>query len=340
MFNWQSLLPYSETNTPFVLVTIGAVTGSSPRETGAKMLITDTDVLGTIGGGNIEYFAIEKAKTILNTGMDNTLEEHKTPLTPKFDQCCGGLVQIIFEKVNPKTSLWFREFVETVCKNHQAWLITDIRQKQRFIETVIETEPSKQNPNSAWLTKQSTLIEPILNTALPIYLFGTGHVGKAIIRQLQHLDVEITAVDSRQDQIPNDIQPNVRIILSDDWPSFVKNAPSNAYFLVLTHSHKLDYQIAEAILKRNSHHYFGLIGSKTKKIRFQRQLTSSGMSESKLESMTCPIGLPEIKGKTPEVIAASVIAQILQVQSLYLTTYLTQKNNPNPIQETRRIHHV
>jgi len=337
VLNWQALLSYSETNTPFVLVTVGKVKGSSPRETGAKMLITNKGVvLGTIGGGNLEYFAIEKAKTLLINGTDNTLEQHKTPLIPKFDQCCGGLVQIIFEKVNPKTSLWFREFVETVCKNHQAWLITDVQQNQRFIQTGLETEPSKQNPHSAWLTAQSILIEPLQNNALPVYLFGTGHVGKAIIRQLQHLDVEITAVDSRQDQIPNDTHPNVKIIHSDDWQSVVKNAPNNAYFLVLTHSHKLDYQIAESILKRNSHHFFGLIGSKTKKVRFERQLIASGVSASQLKTMTCPIGLPEIQGKTPEIIAASVIAQILQVQS----ARSTNQTFSNPTQETRRIQHV
>lgn len=338
MFNWQSLLPYSETNTPFVLVTVGAVKGSSPRETGAKMLITEKDVLGTIGGGNLEYFAIEKAQTLLQTGLDNTLEEHKTPLTPQFDQCCGGLVQIIFEKVNPVTSLWFGRFVEAVCHNQQAWLMTDIQQNQRFIKTDLETKLSNPNPNSnsAWLTKQSILIEPLQNSALPVYLFGTGHVGKAIIRQLHHLNVDITAVDSRPDQIPNDKQPNVNIMHSNDWQSVVKNAPNNAYFLVLTHSHQLDYQIAEAILRRNSHHYFGLIGSKTKKIRFERQLIASGVSASQLTTMTCPIGLPDIKGKTPEVIAASVIAQILQIQS----ARLINQTAPHLSQETRRIQHV
>lgn len=315
MLNWQILSQQYQTNTPFVLITVGKVQGSSPRETGAKMLVKEQQILGTIGGGNLEFFAIQHAQQLLKNAADNTISEHKTPLTPQYDQCCGGVVQLIFEKVNPKTSSWLLELYQQITNNEQAFLclITDLKKNQRYIEVYPNQQSTDSSQAAPWLNKQNNLIEPITHTALPIIIFGIGHVGKALINLLQHLDVSINAIDSRADQLPKIDIHNVTIIHTEDWQTMVKQAPENAYFLVLTHSHKLDYQISEAILKKDQFHYFGLIGSKTKKIRFERQMLLNGIQPNQLTNMTCPIGLPSIQGKTPEIIAASVMAQILEI---------------------------
>lgn len=336
MLNWKVISEQYQTDTSFVLVTVAKVQGSSPRETGAKMLVNKHKTLGTIGGGNLEFFAIQQAKEILNCSEDNSMTEHKTPLIPQYDQCCGGLVQLIFEKVNPKTSHWLHELHNLVSKNQQAWLITNIKEKQRFIQTSLETEPTNSPQNTPWLTKQSILIEPVHNTALPIIIFGTGHVGKALINQLQHLNVHITAVDSRAEQLPKTSGNNIMSIHTENWQNIVTKAPNNAYFLVLTHSHKLDYQITEEILQKEHFDYCGLIGSKTKKIRFERQLLSTGISQLQLNKMTCPIGLPSIQGKTPEIIAASVVAQILEIS----TQQQTQSQPFSTTNQLPRTHHV
>ncbi|GAB6070606.1 xanthine dehydrogenase accessory protein XdhC [Thiomicrorhabdus hydrogeniphila] len=335
MFNLESLANLAETKEPFVLVTVGKVQGSSPREMGAKMMVTQSQIIGTIGGGNLEFFAIKQAKEHLSQSIENQITEYTTPLTPQYDQCCGGVVQLLFEKVNPQTSGWLKNLKKYLFQNqnYQAWLITDLQQNIRYIHTDKKAQQSTDKIH--WLPKKNQLVEPIHNASLPVYIFGTGHVGKAIVNQLQHLNVNITCIDSRLEQQPVNNASNVHSVHTTNWQTYVSEAPNNAYFLVLTHSHKLDYEITEAILKRNNHTYFGLIGSKTKKIRFQRQLKASGITDTQLNSLTCPIGLPSIQGKTPEIIAVSVVAQILQIQSM-----ANINNQPTDLSTTKRNHYV
>ena len=87
----------------------------------------------------------------------------------------------------------------------------------------------------------------------------------------------------------------------------------SAFYLVLTHQHDLDMRITEAVLKRGDFGYLGLIGSRTKKQRFIRRFQQRGIAADRIERLTCPIGVPGIAGKEPEVIAAAVVAQLLQV---------------------------
>ena len=91
-------------------------------------------------------------------------------------------------------------------------------------------------------------------------------------------------------------------------------APAGAYFLVMTHSHALDQSLAEAILARGDFAYFGLIGSATKRRQFERRMAARGVSAERLAGMTCPIGIPGIKGKEPATIAVAVAAQLLEVR--------------------------
>jgi xanthine dehydrogenase accessory factor len=83
----------------------------------------------------------------------------------------------------------------------------------------------------------------------------------------------------------------------------------------LTHSHALDLAITEAILKRGDFAYLGLIGSKTKRARFLHRFEARGIAPEVLARLTCPIGLPGIEGKEPEVIAVAVVAQLLALSS-------------------------
>ena len=92
-----------------------------------------------------------------------------------------------------------------------------------------------------------------------------------------------------------------------------RSAPAGAFYLVLTHPHDLDLRSSEAILRRGDSAYFGLIGSKTKRQRFIHRFEQRGIEGEAIARMTCPIGVPGIDGKEPEVIAASVVAQLLGV---------------------------
>ena len=146
-------------------------------------------------------------------------------------------------------------------------------------------------------------------------LFGAGHVGKALVRMLGELPCRVTWVDSRAEQFPRDVAPNVTIECTEAPHYAVDRAPSRAAFLVMTHSHALDLTLCEKILRRDDFSYFGLIGSATKRAKFTRRFKARGLSDDVIERMVCPIGLPELSGKHPGEIAVAVAAQLLMLRA-------------------------
>ncbi len=153
-----------------------------------------------------------------------------------------------------------------------------------------------------------------------LLLFGAGHVGRAIVRALSPLNVVIDWIDERDEEFPLNFQEHggpwpehIRKVCVDAVEAEVGSAPAGACYLVLTHQHDIDLRISEAIMNRGNFAYFGLIGSKTKRQRFIHRFEQRGIAPEVIERMTCPIGVPGIAGKEPEVIAAAVVAQLLQV---------------------------
>ena len=145
-----------------------------------------------------------------------------------------------------------------------------------------------------------------------LQLYGAGHVGRAIVHLLEGIACRVQWIDEREDQFPADVSPpHIERVCVEPVHAEVDLAPPGACYLVLTHSHDLDLAITEAILKRGDFAYLGLIGSSTKRARFLRRLEARGIAPDTLARLTCPIGLPGIAGKEPEVIAVSVVAQLL-----------------------------
>ena len=149
-----------------------------------------------------------------------------------------------------------------------------------------------------------------------LQLHGAGHVGRAIASLLAGVDCKVWWIDEREDQFPSTaLPPHIEKVCVEPVDAEVGAAPAGAFYLVLTHSHDLDLHIAEAILKRNDFGYFGLIGSMTKRARFLHRFKQRGIAPEAIARMTCPIGVPGITGKEPEVIAIAVVAQLLQASS-------------------------
>ena len=114
-----------------------------------------------------------------------------------------------------------------------------------------------------------------LETDFQLYLFGAGHVGRALVNTLRDLPIRISWVDSRDNQFPTDNPDNVDCVCSDIPLAEVDAAPAGAYFLVMTHDHALDQSLAEQILKRDDFTYFGLIGSASKRRMFKNLLAKT-----------------------------------------------------------------
>jgi xanthine dehydrogenase accessory factor len=146
-----------------------------------------------------------------------------------------------------------------------------------------------------------------------LQLYGAGHVGRAIVALLAGIDCRVQWIDERDSEFPpQPLPPHIERLCVEPVEAEVAQAPPGAHYLVLTHSHDLDLRITEAILRRGDFAYLGLIGSRTKRSRFMHRFEERGVPAAALARLTCPIGVPGIAGKEPEVIAVAVVAQLLQ----------------------------
>jgi xanthine dehydrogenase accessory factor len=145
-----------------------------------------------------------------------------------------------------------------------------------------------------------------------LQLYGAGHVGRAIVRLLAVLPCSVQWIDEREAEFPAaPLPPHIERICVDAVQAEVAVAPPGACYLVLTHSHDLDLAVTQAVLQRGDFGYLGVIGSQTKRRSFEHRLRQRGCGDELLARLTCPIGLPGITGKEPEVIALAVVAQLL-----------------------------
>jgi xanthine dehydrogenase accessory factor len=156
-----------------------------------------------------------------------------------------------------------------------------------------------------------------------IVLFGAGHVGHALVTLLGSLPCVVQWVDERDELFPDETPPNVQIEATDTPDVIVDNAPAGAYFLVMTHNHALDFSLAARIMRRRDFTYFGMIGSKTKRVKFERRLLERGVDLDRLAEMTCPIGVGGIVDKAPSAIAVAVCAELLQIRSRQIAAQAT-----------------
>lgn len=235
-------------STPAVIITVVEERGSTPRNAGAKMLVSEAQRFDTIGGGHLEYKAIKIARQILAEKQTQPRLE-RFSLGASLGQCCGGATTLLFE--------------------------------------------------------------PMATSTVQITLFGAGHVGKALIPVLASLPCKIRWIDAREEEFPELIPDGVEKVVNEFPVDEVENQPADSYFIVMTHNHQLDQELTEAILTRNDFKYFGLIGSNTKRNKFIHRLQAKGFSSEQIDRMTCPMGIPEIKGKLPAEIAVSVAGEVI-----------------------------
>ncbi len=257
---------------PVALVTVHQVQGSGPREVGAWMAVTPEEVINTIGGGHLEFQAIEQARALLLTPP---LDDQQTQplivryaLGPSLGQCCGGVVHLRFQKA-------------------------------------VADDP---------------VVAPLLRpSGKPLALFGGGHVGRAIVQAMAPLPFQVRWIDSRDEIFPAAWPPNTQVEHSDPVHDAVADLTPGSLVLIMSFSHAEDLDIVAACLRRLRQRddlpYVGLIGSATKWATFRHRLAERGFADAELARITCPIGIPGIEGKEPEVIAVAVAAQLLMVRS-------------------------
>lgn len=292
------------------LLSVVGAAGSVPRETGARIVLQpDGGFYGTIGGGRLEYEAIAAARVSLAAGRGAAILRD-WPLGPNLGQCCGGAVKTLtetFDAIDLPVVLRLEEAEKAGAFVADSRVDADGRIARRVAGAGRQADYSSRafDPNSF----QEHFGEP----TTPVVLFGAGHVGRAVVLALAPLSFSVRWIDGRADQFPQYLPQNVVTVRSDAVGRELAEAPRDAMIVVMTHSHPLDFDITLAALRRRSFDFVGLIGSETKRARFASFARQMGLPEGDLDRLVCPIGITEIKGKEPAVIAAALAAQLLIV---------------------------
>ena len=345
---WVSQLRSALENSPCVLVTLRQHKGSAPRESGARMIITDREVHGSIGGGNLEFQAIETAREMLSNHRHpgNASSVIRDPpasakprvepygLGPALNQCCGGSVELLFETMASPAPDWLDALEAAAARGDRSVLLTavDAAEPRHIVVHSVGRQsvvPEELHPEVLRMLSgespepiavgtaegQQWWLTPVVGNRRKVFLFGAGHVGKAVVRALADLPFAVEWIDSREAEYPGEIPANAQVIVTEDPVAEVSRAPAGTTFIVMTHSHDLDEEVCHAILDRGDFEFLGLIGSISKRRRFEHRLSKRGIDEAALERMICPIGLPAIVGKEPATIALSLAAQLMSRES-------------------------
>ena len=306
MSTWPTIERFIGAHGAAALVTLAQAQGSSPREVGARMVVApDGKFTGTIGGGALEWGALAEAQALLahDGAMVTKLDK---ALGPDLGQCCGGRVLLTIEKFGATD----RDAVATLARAEGEGVLTTIAAVGSDGRLVRRAAEAAEGP--AYETRaDGSVRERFGEEPTAFYLFGAGHVGRALTVALAPLPFAITWIDTRPGAIPEQFPVNVTAITQGDPAALLARAPDGAFIAVMTHSHALDLDLVIAALGADRFPYVGLIGSDTKRARFTSAMRKMGMVDATVDRLICPIGLTTIQDKAPAAIAASVAAQVL-----------------------------
>jgi len=323
-----------------VLVTVAGIRGSAPREVGAKMIVTESETIGTIGGGQLEYKCTQIACRSMRDGEDGS-QLRKFTLGANCGQCCGGIVEVLFESFFADQPAWLDELQKAHQRREPLVMVTlpeHSHQNGKYLIAAngdcrfptgitadgnLRREAVRILKHSAGAQRvrinmkenkdEDVLFEPVVSSDLNIAVFGAGHVGAATVNTLASLECNIRWIDSRRSIFPEHIPGNVQKIESERPELEVAAMPAGTYYLVMTHSHPMDQEIVQQVLGRDDFGYCGLIGSISKRRRFEKRFLKLGMAQSRIDRLTCPIGIDGIDGKKPAEIAIAVGAELLRL---------------------------
>lgn len=244
-----------------VIVEVTVAKGSTPRDEGTFMLVAPTEIHGTVGGGQLEYDAIENARKMLaDAGGEARLD---IPLGPEIGQCCGGRVELTFT-------------------------FADAQAREALEARLAEEERRKPQ----------------------VWVFGAGHVGRALADALTMLPLNIFVVEARQSEL-DQLTSEVHHRLAALPEALVADIPPGSAVVIVTHDHALDFLIGQEALARTDLAYVGMVGSTSKRASFLHHLERQGIDRSAADRLVLPIGGTAVDDKRPEVIAAMTASEVL-----------------------------
>ena len=299
MFDLHALTEAVRLHGRVARVVIAHHDGSAPRDTGTAMLVwgdaRSGGQSGTIGGGALEHQATQAARS-----QTKTITASRIALGPSLGQCCGGAVTLVTDVYDAANLPQGPIVARSLDGSPMPLAVKRLLANARAQGTVPQTQ-----------LLQNWLIEPVTAPTRRLWLWGAGHVGRALAQVMAPLpELHITWIDIAADRFPTTIPDGVTALPAPDPAAAIALAPQDAEHLIVTFSHILDLELCHRLLNHGFSRC-GLIGSATKWARFRNRLTDLGHDAQSIARITCPIGDPGL-GKHPQAIALGVAAEFLR----------------------------
>ncbi len=289
--------------------------GSMPRHEGARMLaLADGSYLGTVGGGNIEFIAQRRTRELLAAASAG----EKTPASlewmthEKNAMACGGDALLAVRLLGAADAAWLDDLAAAVAAGEAAWLVEDWSDPTAPVVAIARDGDGCDVPT--WDEARALYTEPV--GAEPVcYVFGGGHVGRALVPVLASVGFIVDVIDDREGVCDSANFPQARRVTcgSFDDPALYEAITPRDYVVVLTHGHLGDAAALEGALPRHPA-YVGCIGSRRKAGFVRDLLREHGIAPELAESVHLPIG-EDILAVTPAEIAVSIAAQIIRCRA-------------------------
>ncbi len=280
-----------------VRASLVGVRGSAPREAGAMMLITESDIWQTIGGGSLEFEVMATARAMLAAPAGSWQRQVvSAALGPDMGQCCGGHVKVLLERFGAA----------------EAATLAALDGCRRLAHPLAGTAAPIDAGDAAigLSSDRSVFVAPVMPPGRPLFLYGAGHIGRALAPHLLALQLDLHWVDIEEGRFPATMPDGATRVVASDPSVIAMHAPAEALHIVITHNHALDEAICHRILAGPGFARLGLIGSATKAARFRSRLAKAGIAPDLLDRLVCPVGLPAITGKHPARVALSIAAGV------------------------------
>ena len=341
----QSICHRVEEGENLVLATVIGHSGSTPRSVGTKMVVRpDGAIIGTIGGGLVEFHAQKLAREVFKTGkaLTETVDFTGADAAATDQMICGGRMEILLELIiaGPENLKELQDLIVALQKGHKGFLIKvldttgDAVRRMEWclvhndsvtlgtfpcpasLITTLTCEATKaKQPLAVTVADKRYFVEPAV---LPgtVYLFGAGHVSRPVAELASIVDFQTVVVDDRQEFANAERFPRadrVKVIPSFHQAFDGLEIDRDSYLVILTRGHLHDKTVLEQALKSDAG-YIGMIGSRRKRDLIYQELLGKGFTRSELERVHAPIGLA-IGAATPEEIAVSIVAELIQVRA-------------------------
>jgi xanthine dehydrogenase accessory factor len=286
-----------------VLATVIETRGSTPRETGAKMIVRrDGQIFRTIGGGAGEAKTIRAAQNVFENGAKQIVEIDLT--TTEAEGVCGGKMQVLLELWQGEKSLALANEILQNLENGKTTILATFLNQQISPRMLAENE----SPNEAAFVEK-------LESPPTLLIIGAGHVAVELAKIASNLDFEIILQDERLEWANKENYPTVKVFLNESVETALEQIDDRKLFVtLLTRGFEYDLKALQTILRwEQPSVYLGMIGSERRVRMVFRELEKKGFSENQLAQIRAPIGL-KIGALTPAEIAVSIAAELISVR--------------------------